>query len=102
MIGELLLVVGINIGNAITKIALIAYGIRVNSKKEIGRGTSLLYNFCLINPSYPVSEILRMISLLCYLLFSVIKPLFEKKVCHALLPTGRQYGFIKTMRDFLM
>ena len=33
---------------------------------------------------------------------SVVWPLRGRKVYHMLLPTGRHYGFVKTMRDFLL
>ena len=36
------------------------------------------------------------------LFVSILQPLWSKKIYHVLLPTGRHYGFIKTMRDFLM
>lgn len=34
--------------------------------------------------------------------FSICLPLRKKKVYHVLLPMGPHYGFIKTMRNFLM
>lgn len=36
------------------------------------------------------------------LITSILLPLTSKKVYHTLLPTGRHYGLVKTMRDFLI
>jgi hypothetical protein len=35
-------------------------------------------------------------------LYTALYPLKTKKVYHMLLPTGRNYGLTKTMRDFLL
>jgi hypothetical protein len=35
-------------------------------------------------------------------IYSGIIPLMHKKIYHTLLPTGRNYGLTKTMRDFLI
>jgi hypothetical protein len=35
-------------------------------------------------------------------LYTALYPLRLKKVYHMLLPTGRNYGLTKTMRDFLL
>ena len=51
---------------------------------------------------YPISELVRLINMMIILYISIIQPVREKKIYHRLLPTGRHYGFIKTMRDFLM
>lgn len=58
-----------------------------------------------IDPSaafYPATELLLLVNLVVILIVTIILPLREKKVYHMLLPTGRHYGLIKTMRDFLM
>jgi hypothetical protein len=34
--------------------------------------------------------------------YTALYPLINKKVYHMLLPTGRNYGLMKTMRDFLL
>lgn len=51
---------------------------------------------------YPMTEFLRILNLLIAFVVSSILPLFRKKVYHVLLPTGPHYGFVKTMRNFLM
>ena len=49
-----------------------------------------------------MTEFLKLMSLIIAFIVSVIVPLFQKKVYHVLLPTGPHYGFVKTMRNFLM
>ena len=48
------------------------------------------------------SQLLHTFNLLALLYISSIQPLLQRRIYHRLLPTGRHYGFIKTMRDFLM
>ena len=62
----------------------------------------ILGQYCEISSFYPITEIIKLVNLLLILFVSIIQPLRSKKIYHVLLPTGRHYGFIKTMRDFLM
>lgn len=62
----------------------------------------ILEQYCEISSFYPVTEIIKLINLMLILFVSILQPLWSKKIYHVLLPTGRHYGFIKTMRDFLM
>lgn len=98
---ELLLVLVADLLTYIPNIVLLNYS-RENRMEDVG---PLLQDYCNAVdkfPWYPWSEIIKIVNLLLILGISIVYPLLEKKVYHVLLPTGRQYGFIKTMRDFLM
>ena len=63
---------------------------------------SILITLCIDRLNYPPLILTQCFTLFIMLGVSIIWPLSMKKVYHKLLPTGRHYGFVKTMRDFLL
>ena len=63
---------------------------------------SILADLCIGQLNYPPLTLTQCFTLFIMLGVSIIWPLTKKKVYHKLLPTGRHYGFVKTMRDFLL
>lgn len=101
MKNELLLVLICDLLTSASNMGLLYYAVFTNYDPEIG-SRAILDEYCKISEFYPTTEIIKMINLLLILYVSIIRPLQGKKIYHVLLPTGRHYGFIKTMRDFLM
>jgi hypothetical protein len=64
--------------------------------------SSLFFALCTKFQFYPTIEVTKSLSLVILFCYSIVQPLLKKKVYHMLLPTGRNYGLTKTMRDFLL
>ena len=92
---ELLLVIGADIMISVVNSALL-----INSLDE--QRDYIMPQLCNSLTFYPTSELIKIINMIVILYISILEPLRKKKIYHRLLPTGRHYGFTKTMRDFLM
>ena len=92
---ELLLVIFADVLISLTSTLLIFTNIGQNSQ-------FIMPDLCNHIQFYPATEVIKVVYMILILYISLLQPLREKKIYHRLLPTGRHYGFIKTMRDFLM
>ena len=96
MKNELLMVIGADIILSVVNCSFLINSITDHQRNDI------MPSLCNDNFPYPPTELIKLINMLVILYISIIHPLRGKKIYHRLLPTGRHYGFTKTMRDFLM